>query len=171
MESACSLTTSEKLRQDAPMATPDHTCHPGPSPQGVFVYGTLKQGEERAEAWPRSPRTRQRATTRGILFDLGPYPAMLPGNDLVGGEFWEITAQDMPVTLQVLDHIEGYNQGGANLYERRVIACHLETGKTVSAYTYFLAQSDMTHALDKIAAGSDGIHRWRRGSHSRTTEQ
>ena len=171
MESARALTTAEKLRQDAPMATPDQTCNPRNSPQGVFVYGTLQQGEERAGAWPRSPRSRQQATARGILFDLGPYPAMLPGNDLVGGEFCEITTLDMPATLQVLDHIEGYNQGGANLYERRVIACHLETGKTVSAYTYFLAQSDITHALDKIAAGSDGIHRWRRGSHSRTTEQ
>lgn len=166
MESARSLTNLEKLRQDAPMATPDHSDNLSSSPQGVFVYGTLQQGEQREGAWPRTPVSRRRATIRGILFDLGPYPALLPGNDLIGGEFWEIAAGDMPATLEVLDCVEGYNQGDANLYERRVISCRLETGTTVSAYTYFLAQADVTHSLDKIAAGSDRIHLWRRGPSS-----
>lgn len=139
------------------------------SPEGVFVYGTLQQGEQREQNWPRTPRSRQCATVRGTLFDLGAYPALLPGKDLIGGEFWEIAAADMPVTLQVLDGIEGYNQGHENLYERRVIFCRLETGITVSAYTYFWAQANATHLLEKMTAGPDGVHLWRRGPGSHPT--
>ena len=163
MESARPLTNPQKLHQETPMATPDDSRDDVSSPVGVFVYGTLQQGEQREGAWPRTPRSRQRATVRGILFDLGPYPALLPGNDLVEGEFWEIAPADMPATLEVLDCIEGYNQGGENLYQRQVISCHLETGKVVAAHVYFLAQSDRIHRMDKVTAGPGGIHLWRRG--------
>src|SRR5438093_3247250 len=43
----------------------------------VFVYGTLKRGEERARCWPRSPERVVPATTQGRLYDLGTYPALV----------------------------------------------------------------------------------------------
>ena len=49
----------------------------------VFVYGTLKRGEARARLWPRKPQAVEPATVRGTLYDLGDYPALVPGDDTV----------------------------------------------------------------------------------------
>lgn len=52
----------------------------------IFVYGTLKRGEEREAMWPRWPVRVEAATTLGILYDIGPYPALAAGDDVVEGE-------------------------------------------------------------------------------------
>ena len=134
-------------------------------PSAVFVYGTLQRGEEREGGWPRPPRSIHRATVRGRVFDLGEYPALLSGTERVGGELWRLAPHDMPATLCALDRIEGYDQGSDNnLYVRRVVSCHVETGETVSAYTYFLAQPALTNGAPEVAAGPDGIRVWSRGT-------
>ncbi len=88
-------------------------------PQALFVYGTLKRGECRQERWPRPPVEVRAATLRAALYDLGPYPAIGTGEDLVAGELWFIAAEQMDETLRVLDEIEGFGQGGTDLYTRR----------------------------------------------------
>ena len=92
----------------------------------VFVYGTLKRNEERGDRWPRQPRRIVPARIRATLYDLGPYPAIVPGADWVVGERWELAINDMPATLRLLDTIEGYRQDGpdGDLYLRKVIPCH-----------------------------------------------
>lgn len=111
----------------------------------VFVYGTLKRGQIRERMWPRTPIRITNATTRGTLFDLGEYPAMTTGNDLVQGEVWELAPEDMDATLRVLDQIEDYREAPDDLYKRVVIECELDTGKTgeargiVEAFAYHYA--------------------------------
>ncbi|MEZ6089069.1 MAG: gamma-glutamylcyclotransferase family protein [Pirellulaceae bacterium] len=85
----------------------------------IFVYGTLKRGECRQACWPRPPLRVDNAFVRGLLYDLGPYPALVPGDDWVMGEVWTIAAADRTSTLAVLDEIEGYDPDGKyNLYDR-----------------------------------------------------
>lgn len=118
----------------------------------IFVYGTLRQGQCREHCWPRSPQQVATAFAQGELYDLGPYPALLTGDDLVRGECWTVRAADLAETLQVLDVIEGFAQPGeADLYRRQVVDVFIcdgdpdPTGEigieslvTTRAYAYFL---------------------------------
>ena len=115
----------------------------------VFVYGTLKTGQARERMWPRKPVSISVATTGGVLYNLGPYPAMTAGADIVRGEAWEFEAGDLDATLKALDGIEGYRDQPDDLYKRVVIECEirfakLEAAGRVSAYTYHYA-----HELEK----------------------
>jgi gamma-glutamylcyclotransferase (GGCT)/AIG2-like uncharacterized protein YtfP len=113
----------------------------------IFVYGTLKQGECRGDRWPCKPQSITSAFVRGELYDLGPYPALLPPaagtlGDRIGGEVWEFDSAAMPKVLRVLDQIEGYDQPGeSNLYERVVIECQTTAGDIGKAFTYYYVKS------------------------------
>lgn len=87
-----------------------------------FVYGTLKRNERREHAWLYPPLSIVKATTHGRLFDLGSYPAMTVGQEVVEGEVWQVAEEHLQETLRTLDAIEGYvPAGNNNLYERRVV--------------------------------------------------
>lgn len=134
----------------------------------VFVYGTLKQGEVRGGKWPRTPLQISVAFTRGRLFDLGPYPAMIPGDNVVRGERWDFRDDDMSSTLAVLDRIECFGVDEVDLYVRRQVECWTETGETRLAHTYFLA--DVADALRHAEVQPDerGSCEWR-GRYQRQT--
>ena len=102
----------------------------------VFVYGTLKRGECRADLWPFSPKSVVLARARGALYDLGDYPAMTLGDDWIAGEVWTFEASQMERTLQVLDEIEGYFGNQNDLYRRLLIECHLEGDATANCFSY-----------------------------------
>ncbi|HID22528.1 MAG TPA: gamma-glutamylcyclotransferase, partial [Planctomycetaceae bacterium] len=107
----------------------------------LFVYGTLMRGGSRQRLWPRRPQRIERAQVRGVLYDLGPYPAMVEGDGQVGGELWEFAAADMAATLDRLDHIEGYVPGDPDsLYARRIIRCQTESRAAALAFCYFFAK-------------------------------
>jgi gamma-glutamylcyclotransferase (GGCT)/AIG2-like uncharacterized protein YtfP len=106
-------------------------------PSSFFVYGTLQRGQERAKFWPAPPLRIEPAYTLGRLHDLGPYPAMVEGPHRVLGELWTLGKSDLPVTLEVLDRVEGYNQGGHDWYVRKVIDCWTLDGGKRQAYSYF----------------------------------
>lgn len=112
----------------------------------VFVYGTLKTGQIRESAWPHQPQSVQQAWTRGKLFDLGDYPAMLPGQDRIAGEVWTFEPHEMAATLEVLDEIEGYFNNPDDLYRRVIVTCILEAGSQVDAYTYHYRHESLTSA-------------------------
>jgi gamma-glutamylcyclotransferase (GGCT)/AIG2-like uncharacterized protein YtfP len=86
----------------------------------VFVYGTLKPGEEN---YPRycegKVKNSQRAFTLGKLFDLPQgYPAMTRGNNQVHGYLLEF---DDTEVLSSLDELEDYHPAkteSENLYQR-----------------------------------------------------
>ncbi len=112
------------------------------SPTSVFVYGTLKRGQCREHCWPRHPLRVQPAWTLGELFDLGPYPALLDGQDRVLGELWSFAMDDISAVLTALDRVEGTNQPGSNNeYDRVDVVVNLEDGSEVVACTYQFADS------------------------------
>jgi len=78
------------------------------------------------------------------LFDLGSYPALLPGADRVLGEIWQFRAADMPETLCILDRIEGTDQPGEpNLYNRCIVpAIGFDQSVARPAYTYVWAHPE-----------------------------
>jgi gamma-glutamylcyclotransferase (GGCT)/AIG2-like uncharacterized protein YtfP len=126
--------------------------------QAVFVYGTLKRDQIRGGMWPRKPTSIRVAITKGHLFDLGPYPALLEGDDWIAGELWEFYANDMPSVLEALDDIEGYRPGATNnLYERKVVeaVCCDDEGDEdhADAYTYFYAGGQRFSSQRRIVPG------------------
>jgi gamma-glutamylcyclotransferase (GGCT)/AIG2-like uncharacterized protein YtfP len=128
----------------------------------VFVYGTLQRGEQRAPQWPRQPLDVQWATTRGKLHEPGDYPALVDGTDRVLGELWSMAPEDLPLTLQILDSIEGFAQGDEDLYLRRVVECVTIAGVVRRAHTYFFAHPDQIMDQPILAHGPHGLVHWRR---------
>lgn len=128
----------------------------------VFVYGTLQTGEERASCWPHAPLAIIPAEIDAEMYDLGEYPAIIPGSDRVAGELWQLRPVDMPRTLAVLDEIEVYGQGEVDLYLRDVVNCRLVTGEFRTAYTYWLADAAFAREHVRVLPGRDGICRWHR---------
>ena len=127
----------------------------------VFVYGTLMQGESRGNKWPYTPLHIESATIEAELHDLGPYPAILHGTDVVAGQLWHFAADDMKQTLKVLDAIEGFRQPGEpNLYVRKVFQCRTCDAVVHLAYTYFYADENKLSSCQRILANEDGLCRW-----------
>jgi gamma-glutamylaminecyclotransferase len=92
----------------------------------LFVYGTLRRGEENhhlldAHVLLRTSRTEARFT----LVSLGDFPAMIDGGETaVVGEVYEVDA----ITLAALDELEGH----PDYYQRRPI--RMDDGEEVLAY-------------------------------------
>lgn len=117
----------------------------------LFVYGTLKQGECRGpifNQWMKDDMFKVvPATTKADLYDLGPYPAILPGDNTVYGE--AIVLKDnrlMQELIPTLDMIEGYSgrpDHPGNLYVRKVVEVTLASGEKVRAVTYFFANEEV----------------------------
>ena len=97
-----------------------------PSRTQVFVYGTLRRGEQNhylLEA--RKPLRVGRTEARFTLVSLGPYPAMIEGGETaVLGEVYDVD----PLTLAALDELEDH----PTFYQRRPI--RLDDGGEVLAY-------------------------------------
>ena len=125
----------------------------------VFVYGTLKRGQVRQRCWPRKPLQIEPAWTCGRLYDLGPYPALVAGNDRVLGELRRFAPADIPETLRVLDDIEGFHGLPNDLYCRVEIECTAEAGYRVRALAYRYARPLPAEAR-LIAANPIGVCQW-----------
>jgi gamma-glutamylcyclotransferase (GGCT)/AIG2-like uncharacterized protein YtfP len=130
-------------------------------PTAVFVYGTLQRGQCREKCWPLPPRDVTPATTQGRLFDLGEYPALAVGKDVVGGECWRFAPEELDATLEALDEVEGYCDGPDDLYTRRIVRCRLSGGDVIDAWAYFLADVTQLATLRPLRADDDGVVRWR----------
>jgi gamma-glutamylcyclotransferase (GGCT)/AIG2-like uncharacterized protein YtfP len=133
-----------------------------PPVDAIFVYGTLQRGEVRERCWPRKPLRIEWGTIRGQLRDLGDYPALVAGVDLILGELWQIAQTDMEATLAVLDEIEWYGQDGDDLYVREVFACRTLTGEARQAYTYRYANPDEISRSPIVLPDAEGFCRWTR---------
>lgn len=127
----------------------------------IFVYGTLQRGEEREACWPVLPLSIESAEARAAMYDVGEYPAIVPGDDRIAGELWHFRAEQMPETLKVLDAIEGFAQESTDLYRRQTINCQAELG-IYRAFAYFLAEPDLLNSAQRVIADKDGLCRWHR---------
>ncbi len=116
-----------------------------------FVYGTLKRGQCREACWPAAPLQVLDGFVRATLIDLVEYPGLLPGDNWVRGEIWQIAAADVAETLRVLDAIEGYQPGGTNnLYDRRSVEVYRSTDDSkplVTAHSYWYADPTVNAAV------------------------
>lgn len=108
---------------------------------GLFVYGTLMRGECRHHCL--NPENNLScillARTRGQLFDLHDYPAMIiDGNidDWVQGEF--IRMKNVDTTITMLDKIEGFHgyNNDKSLYQRVLTEVDVGDGRIRLAWVY-----------------------------------
>jgi len=126
----------------------------------IFVYGTLKRGEQRERCWPYSPLKVEAATTRGRLYRLDEYPAMIAGDDLILGELWTIRAEHLAETLRVLDAIECFGMDDVDLYTRVIVECQGPTGNRQRAFTYYYAAPAELPAQRRIFPDGEGNCSW-----------
>ncbi len=91
----------------------------------VFVYGTLRSGEERdIMKLSPAPHLVGRATVNGQLYDLGSYPGVvLGGESQVKGEVYAISAD----LERLLDEIEEVWPEPNGEYEKRETIVQLDT--------------------------------------------
>jgi len=97
---------------------------PQPSARYVFVYGTLRKGEERDINRLRpAPRWIGRASIAGVMHHLGSYPGLvLGGQGTVHGEVYAVEAE----LERVLDEIEEVWPQQTGEYAKREVAVRLE---------------------------------------------
>ena len=96
----------------------------------VFVYGTLRRGEQRdINLLKPSPRWVGQASVEGVLCDLGSYPGLVlesdqhPGQKKVRGEVYEICDE----LERLLDEIEGVGPNPSGEYVKRQLLVQLES--------------------------------------------
>lgn len=124
----------------------------------VFVYGTLRRGQERAGVMEAGGQFMGEAeTVAGFgLFDLGPFPAMAAINGDPGtvcGELWRVT----PGTLEQLDAIEGH----PDFYRRSRIAVEGRDGSRRWVWAYLLLRASIGEA-ERIVGGDWVSHKTER---------
>jgi gamma-glutamylcyclotransferase (GGCT)/AIG2-like uncharacterized protein YtfP len=118
----------------------------------VFVYGTLKPGEENYERYCAfKVLSAKKSYTLGTLFDLNEgYPGMTSGDNPVYGYLLEFAD---PKILFALDELEDYKptrQKQENLYNRQQIEIYDLSGQTLGvAWVYLMTQS-MAHQLGGV---------------------
>jgi gamma-glutamylcyclotransferase (GGCT)/AIG2-like uncharacterized protein YtfP len=101
----------------------------------IFVYGTLCRGQFRNDVLKESEYLGL-ALCKGVLKDVGSYPALIDGDGQVIGEVYRI---DPDIVLPILDRIEGYfkNDENGSLYLRLDLPVRLlSTGKWVDTIAY-----------------------------------
>lgn len=127
-----------------------------------FVYGTLKRGQVAVGRWPHPPQRVEPAFARGTLFDLGPYPVLAHGEDVILGELWHIAVEHMPDTAAALDRYEGCGGDETDLYMRRVTTVKLQDGSARKAYAYFIADPKTLNDAHRVTPNQEGICEWKR---------
>lgn len=136
-------------------------------PCGFFVYGTLQRGRLRQSAWPLAPERIEAAWVRAALYDLGPFPALLEGDDWVAGELWCYPPDQMPTVANSLDQVEGWDPEGNSEIGYRRDRCEvvqIDSFMKKEAYTYWFLPHRLPESAKKIAPWDqiDGtlVSRW-----------
>jgi gamma-glutamylcyclotransferase (GGCT)/AIG2-like uncharacterized protein YtfP len=129
------------LAQEALDAAARGAAHPGPV-TGLFVYGTLRRGEERHPVLARHHASDGgAATTTGVLLDLGSYPGLIVEGDrgAVAGEVYQ--AADPEALFAELDAIETFRGFGVpgSLYRRAIVRVRRPGVASLLAWTYVYA--------------------------------
>jgi len=105
----------------------------------VFFYGTLMTGFNRRLRIGIDSKLQYvgRGSIQAMLFDLGIYPAAVPGDGRVLGEVFQ--TDDPEAVLAGLDSIEGYqpDDPDRSLYTRLRTPVTLDDGQSVEAWVYF----------------------------------
>ena len=109
------------------------------SKEKIFVYGTLRKGFPLHKYLSDKAEFIGAGSIRGVLYDLGDYPGVLPSNEgEVHGELYEL--ENGSTHLNVLDRVEGYDPTNPqkSLFVRSLADVSLPDKKTTKAWVYFL---------------------------------
>jgi gamma-glutamylcyclotransferase (GGCT)/AIG2-like uncharacterized protein YtfP len=131
---------------------------PPPSVRHVFVYGTLRRGEQRdINRLLPAPCWVGRASVTGVMHDLGAYPGvLLGGTGLVRGEVYQISAE----LERQLDDIEQVWPEPSGEYAKREVAVQLDrpSGGASAQLVCVLYEIAPARALGKpVIAGGDWV--------------
>jgi gamma-glutamylcyclotransferase (GGCT)/AIG2-like uncharacterized protein YtfP len=126
---------------------------------GVFVYGTLRRGEERHPTIALHVASGGvAATTAGTLLDLGPYPGLVVEDSqrIVSGEFYAVP--DADALLAELDPIESFLGFGVSgsLYRRAIVHVRSADAGATLAWTYVYTG---TRTGSRVIASGDWFDR------------
>src|SRR4051812_6642291 len=104
-----------------------------------FVYGTLKRGQANYPLIAPYVRAVEPATVRGLLFDHGPFPALVEGEGRVQGELVTLDPDDLGAALPIVDRLEDFrpDDPAGSMYLRRVVEVETVGGERAQAYAYF----------------------------------
>lgn len=125
----------------------------------LFAYGTLKRGQCRERYWPAVPQEVLRGTVRGTLWDLGPYPGLTVGEDLVAGEIWLFVRSEMTKILQVLDDVEGYHDQPGDWFVRKSVIATAEGGERLPAWVYYYGRP-LPETAKQVLPAANGTVSW-----------
>ena len=98
------------------------------SQRKVFVYGTLMNGEDNHYCLQNSTFLGRAEIVGYDMYDVGWYPAIVPGKNKIIGEFYKVPVEDM----DVIDMLEGEG----NLYIKKCERVTDDEGNTTFAYVY-----------------------------------
>jgi gamma-glutamylcyclotransferase (GGCT)/AIG2-like uncharacterized protein YtfP len=123
------------------------------SPRHLFVYGTLRpeSGHPMAAFLGRHARLVGAARSSGRIYDLGPFPGMLPAasaGDWVFGELFELPAD--ADFLARLDEYEACYESDP-LFRRAISTAWTDAGDVVAAWVYFYTRP--VNEAQRIASG------------------
>lgn len=100
----------------------------------IFVYGTLLKGQSNYERYLAPLEPVMRGTIEGFnMFDLGAFPAVIYGDDIVKGEIYK-------VSWNMLDRIDRL-EGEGVLYKKEKVKVKSYEYDEVEAYVYLYLQS------------------------------
>ena len=129
-----------------------------PATRHVFVYGTLRKGEERDINRLRpAPQWVGRAQVAGVMHHLGSYPGLvLGGTGVVRGEVYAVS----PELERVLDEIEEVWPQQTGEYTKREVMVQLDTtpARELLCVLYEISP-ERTRGKPVIASGDWVLHR------------
>lgn len=104
----------------------------------LFVYGTLRPCLAKAEQRQRIAglTIAGPATVPGVLYDLGPYPALIAGSGVVHGDLLVVADVRQLATLDAYEECGGDDP----LYRREPILATRPDGSAVTAWAYYYAR-------------------------------
>lgn len=136
-----------------------------PPVRHVFVYGTLRRGEQRdIQLLQPPPGYVGRGSASGILYNLGDYPGMQPGSRMeiatekVFGEVYAISAE----LEQILDEIEEISPQPSGEYIKRDLWVRLDAPSCVQqdiCCLVYVVAPEHTQGKVVIASGDWVKHR------------
>lgn len=115
----------------------------------LFVYGTLRPclaGAEQRQLIARLAAAGP-ATVPGLLYDLGPYPALVAGPGVVYGDLYLVSDERQLAALDAYEECGGDDP----LYRREPTIATRPDGSAVAAWAYFYERS--LAAATVIASG------------------
>ena len=138
-----------------------------PTPNRVFVYGTLRPAVAAGEArlLVESLQRDGPATVRGRLIDLGDYPGLVNGSGIVHGDL--LVVED----AEQLTALDAYEECGppSFLYRREVVTAARPDGSRLAVWVYRYCHE--FNSAGEIAGGDYAKHLRQNGADSRNAAE